>query len=1219
MTRQTRRVSVALLLLGAMALGALTGSGCAMSRGDRSTVQPLALDKKQFEGEWYYQKTVIDAPFEVPGFVFRGATSNGYKMRWEITERFLFAYTVQPNVRNTDSGVAPIMAWPIVSHFTVRYGINYATGEPSNVIVEDMMDKPWYQRPHFRVVWERQAITDFSDFFWIYQLFGYSSMLKEMSSNVRPEEVQIQNNYMDIVTEDVLSPSLGGIFALWGQGLHLSSFRIRNRSSFRKVTPSNYTPLPMTDGNFENFGFFRTAIINYNVDRGLADWSYQYYTNRHNVASQAELDRYAAENTPEDKRKPKHVIYYLSPNFPKDMEGLAYQIMDEWDLAFKRALGRVSQGDRVVLLRPNDYELPKGQRREMGDIRYNMFYWVNEPISFGLLGYGPSFADPDTGEIISCSAYVYGGAVKQVANRFLLLYDMVRGAYTEEDLRNGKDYLDIVNNLNPDGSQRRPLTLTGAGLPIMPPAFEGLNLQKAHSFVQSPLFGERIQRLRTLDRAQIQARLARLDDHPSLRWAMMPEEVMKTNFPNADIAQLQKSPDEHVQKMLNSYLNPANIGRLSALRQIEEETQILSKHNMYLESYVDPAMTKFIQAVEREGLPREQLIKRLEGYVFYGTQAHEVGHTLGLRHNFEASADETNYFKEYNDLKAKQGENVPGDDKDPRHRWFYMYSSIMDYHGERYGDTVGLGKYDQAAIMYGYGERVEISDEGLATSQANLSGYFDQIEAKVKAAKDTTYKDIFKEIRVTRNNLTAVTDTTHDLSYWKGQKDLNGNAVPPMKIMEMSQVLFEAKGVKDDNSEVTVLRITANDMADRDVLMKVHSQFGVNPPGAIPTSDGIPYLIPEEMPLKRHRYRFCSDELVGQSPYCNRFDSGSNPMEIVDNMIRRYDGNYPLTNWNRGRRFYRLSGGYLGLRISQFRVVSDFFQNWIFRVVNENNFQGSPEYFNQLAAIQRGLSFINRVLATPEPGRHAFDADKKYYAPSADPNRTDALDIPVGVGRYFYSKLQQDEMGLGTYRFERIGTLFDKYIAMMTLAIRDWGLNVNRLDFFFVNFSDFFSQDDVYDIFTNAISGVFDDKFTMTYEKKQLAPNWHPLLQYEGMFMAMALINSGLFGNSFTHYMTVGYVGSGSGWTAPPGSQSITFTNAAGTRMYYAVQTSDGRSIAWKLVERGKTLSEKIRELRGAQPTSAVIQAELQEKEAELRQLETVIVMMGRYVNVFYE
>ena len=315
-----------------------------------------------------------------------------------------------------------------------------------------------------------------------------------------------------------------------------------------------------------------------------------------------------------------------------------------------------------------------------------------------------------------------------------------------------------------------------------------------------------------------------------------------------------------------------------------------------------------------------------------------------------------------------------------------------------------------------------------------------------------------------------------------------------------------------------------------------------------------------------------------------------------------------------------MGSGYLYRLINQFSLISIFFQNWIWRVVNETGFTGSHEFYEQLAAVRRGVAFLSRVIHTPEPGRHVYDPEEKAYVLSNKPAASNKeLIVPVGVGRYFYSKLLQDEMGLAEFRFERIGIMYDKYIALMALAIRDWGLNVNSLNFFYVNFYDYLSSDDVSDLFTEAISGDFVKKYSFTYKGIPIKPNWHPVLQYTGMFLALTLLNSGFFGNTFTHYMTVGIAGSGKGWTPPPGkeNQVISFSNASGTRTYFAVQTEDGRSIAYKLVAKGKELSEKLKTLK-ALPTSAVNEAELRDTEARLVWIETVLQMMKAYVDALY-
>lgn len=1216
MAKRKSATSLALLLLGAMAFGALTGSGCAVSRGDLNTVQPLALDKKQFEGDWYYLKTIIDAPFDAPG-LFIGSTGDGWKIRWEITERFLYAYAVQANVRNTDSSTAPVMAWPITGHFTVRYRVNYSTGEPSNVIGEDRADRPWYQRPHFRVAWERPAITDFSDGTWIYRYLGY--FIKEIPSNVRPEEVKLSADYMDVVSEEILSPGIYPLISKLNVDLPVSAYRIRWRHSFRKVKPSSFAPKPMQDEQFEKFGFFRTALIQYNIDRGLTDWSYQYYTNRHNIATQEELNRYKTDNTPAEQRKPERITFYLSPGFPKDFEGMAYQIINEWNIAFKRALGRSSAKDVAVELLPNDYNLPKGQIRNIGDIRYKFLYWVKEPIEFGLLGYGPSFADPDTGEIVSCAAYVYGAAVRRVANRFLLFYDIVNGVYTDEDLRNGKDYIDAINNLNPDGTTKKRLVTQGEN-PILAPEYQGFDVKKAHEFVKSPLFRQRTETLRKVDRAQIQGRLSLIDSNPELKWSMMTDELLQALFPRTDLVQLRAVPTPDAKEILDSYLNPANLARLSGIRQLREQEELYHKHNMYMEAYVDPALSKFVLATKN--LSRDQLYIKMQQMIFRGTEAHELGHTLGLRHNFEASADEKNYFKEYYELKAKQGGNTPTEtDGDNRHRWFYMYSSIMDYHGETYGDAVGIGKYDHAAIMYGYGDKLEITDADVQETNARLDDYLSKIDAKARelTADGKMFGGIYKEIKVKRSALQASKDPAASLSLYTGEKDENGQAAPELKLFAASQVLMDIIGVLPDGKEVSIMKLTADDLSGREAIGRIHSYFGVVPASTRTYSDGTPFVENDTYPVRRRSYRFCSDELVGQSPYCNRFDAGSNPVEIVDNMIRRYDGTYPMSNWNRGRRFFRLSSGYIYGRMEQFRVISDFYQNWIFRVINETDYEGSQEYFNQLSAIQRGVAFLSRVVHTPEPGRHSYDVGTASYRPSADPTQTDILDIPLGVGRYFYSRLQQDDLGLAMARFERIGTTYDKYVALLALSIRDWGLARARLDFFYVNFSDYFSKDDVHDLFAGAIGGIFQKKYSMTFKDRMIEPNWHPVLQFFSMYMAMALLNNSFYGNSYSHYMTVGVQGNGSSWTPPAGAKTISFTNSAGTRTYFAVQTEDQKSISWRLIERGKALSDQLRELRAAQPTSAVNAARIAQLETDLRWIETVVTQMKKFVSVFYE
>ncbi|RZA10503.1 MAG: hypothetical protein EOP10_34670, partial [Proteobacteria bacterium] len=87
------------------------------------------------------------------------------------------------------------------------------------------------------------------------------------------------------------------------------------------------------------------------------------------------------------------------------------------------------------------------------------------------------------------------------------------------------------------------------------------------------------------------------------------------------------------------------------------------------------------------------------------TLIHEIGHNLGLGHNFAGSSDSDNF--------AKTDKNEIA----------YPSSSVMDYPDRDFDLYSKAGPYDVAAIRYLYGRKVEATDGQMLPIAANKSIY----------------------------------------------------------------------------------------------------------------------------------------------------------------------------------------------------------------------------------------------------------------------------------------------------------------------------------------------------------------------------------------------------------------------------------------------------------------------------------------------------------------
>ena len=1172
-----RRLTVAMLLIAAIALPSFLVTGCAYRRADRSLVQPLALSKKLFTGEWYYMKTIKEAPYESGYFTGQGGWPLGKKIRWEITEKYLYAFNASPNVRNTDSALTPVAAWPITRHFDIKPAVNYATGEPSNVIIEESRDgNPWHQRKYFRVYWGAMVISDFTDIFQTY--YRWIGRLRiERANYIPPQQFEVSPDYMTYVSEEIATKLNESYYNMAVYEIPMSSSRIKLRHSFKKVKETDYTPNEYDDSKVAKFGNFRTSVIRYHPDRGIRDWSYKFYGNRHNVATKEYIDKHKADYEALDKYnkelaeynkdpknktkptkpgkvlKPRKIIYYLSPNFPKDLEGAVKTIAADWNEAMAYALQRplkdAAGNNNVFDIRKNNDGLKAGQVRKLGDLRYNYLWYVNENLSVGLLGYGPSLGDPDTGEITHGTAYLYGGLLRRVVEFYMSLYDIMSGRYTTQEITFGAEYYNAVFGLN---GQNLLVGLPGdskmsydPGTPsnkFVPPSIKLGTIDRLVGRLGNPQFVNHMKAVKTWDRASITASLAKMDARPEIKKSLMSDYVVQLAFPGMNTNSILGSQDKQIQSTLNRYL-PIELLKPHNMQMVQDKQYLPSQMNMYMASYADLALGSFVRYHQKQKTPRDEVRKRIMNFLFVAVTSHEIGHTLGLMHNFTGSNDEWNYQSAYHDLKAGKVPNANADyckagkcPKDMQNtnsennlkmvKNFYRSAAIMDYAGEYYDDNLGVGKTERATVAFIYNNKVE------------------------KAVADPRKQGALVE-------WSPALESQHKASMAKFPKD---------------------------RSKWTL-----------------------------------------------REFKYCSDYMVGQDPFCQRRDSGANAVETIQHAINSYDRRYPLSYYRRGRRGFQPWSA-IGNSIFRFQHIASFYQDFIYKLTTQPGYRESEDFKDRAKAIQLGFNFLMRVLHTPAAGTHKKGTIKGMWATrtTIEDKVAKKVIVPFGVGRHFFSQFNDGYFGI--FRFQRVGTLFDKWFALQTLVARSWGYYNNLNNWIYANFFDVF-RDDTTSFIIQGMSGIWDKNSPLLFKMKDekdpkitypIEPQWHWFMQRNAMVYALALLNNRFSDRTFSNNMCVGIEGHGKSWT-PPNMDKIScpppahlkdkvacFTNFLGTRNYFAVQNKERNSVSWVLVQRGTELAKKINVARLLGDRSNI-----EYMENSLESIETTLTIMQLYVSIF--
>jgi len=379
-------------------------ASCADERPPRSFVQPNVIKKADLGGEYHYIQTVTEAP-PTNGSMFIGQSSELMRIKFDVTEEFLYARRAYEQIENTEDAKKatgdkynagqPLAAWRITSHFYIIRDYNSSTGEQTNRIIESM-ERPWYEREFIRVDWSMNLVTDyvgiginlfFSDGQPQVQPISYWESDPTKRDALHMEHVSKDTNgfkngemvYLDVTNEMVVTPekvdlegmSFPKCFLYYSQD-DCASQQVKIRHSFAKIDPTHaYEPQDWDGNKMQLFGVWDVGLrrLTYNREYGVTNTGAYHRAARFNIWTQdsyadathlknpddgetiteRKIPYYAEGSRPitysDDARFPDGYTDYI---FPPELFPQFQEIVKQWNDAMKTAVKDKKHADSIA-------------------------------------------------------------------------------------------------------------------------------------------------------------------------------------------------------------------------------------------------------------------------------------------------------------------------------------------------------------------------------------------------------------------------------------------------------------------------------------------------------------------------------------------------------------------------------------------------------------------------------------------------------------------------------------------------------------------------------------------------------------------------------------------------------------------------------------------------------------------------------------------------------
>lgn len=443
---------------------------------------------------------------------------------------------------------------------------------------------------------------------------------------------------------------------------------------------------------------------------------------------------------------------------------------------------------------------------------------------------------------------------------------------------------------------------------------------------------------------------------------------------------------------------------------------------------------------------------------YKGIQLHEIGHSLGLLHNFASSYDSMNYNPQYWQLRTQEGDSTASCEGQPRGaedtcmgpRYldpetddelgqageprpglvYFANTSTMEYQNARFFESAGLGQYDVMAMGALYGRVLQTFDPGDIPQDQQR---FFESNLRTQLSED-----------------------------WWGRWGVGADAFDFV-------VHYTELGRQIGAFDPARCRAASAEEVERAEWRIVHGKVCQPPPkdhahwedfiDEATDAQGTP-VVAKKLRVAEGRagagnsrwpYRFGGD-IRNSYPHINPVDSGADLWEVTAEAIRKNDYEYPLSYFRRQRRGWddgslpsRTSSVFYE-RLRSYHWAASSTKSFFESVLDEESqelFFGDDNLWRPTILAQASMFHgIANTLLIPEPGDYAAadvnltpDGVSDLFSPA---EQEPVFVVDPGDARFVSPDLDSSPAGGGSWDYSthvlRAGYSVEKQLAARTLS-----------------------------------------------------------------------------------------------------------------------------------------------------------------------------------------